>query len=108
MKPNRNQIQSIAKGKIPFILQGVPFIIIHELVKMKLSQETSWEWAFAVSPKEEEHVTIDRQTALDIIREHNMAVCHKQKEGQIYETPERPFYDQFKNYFAINTKRQEA
>lgn len=100
MKPNKTLIKSIVDGIIPVAFAQQPFVIIHEAVKLRLSQETVWEWTIAVSPDESDHATIDRDTALSIIQRYDMTVSHRQREGQIYETPEKPFYERFKEFYS--------
>lgn len=95
MRPSKTHIANLRKGIIPFIMQGTPFVIIHEIVRMNLTQETAWEWTIVASLDDKEHVTISRDEALEIIRNNKMTVCHTQKEGQIYELPGEPFYKMY-------------
>ncbi len=91
----KRDIQKLSNGQMPASLKGKPFAVIRQSVKLLLSDSQSWQWEVVTSPKDTDATEIERQTALDIIRENDMKLTYSSIHGQVYETPGKPFHETY-------------
>ena len=90
--PSPKDIKRLAQGEIPPFLQDKPFVILHYSVSARMIDESTFKWGLYLSPEDEDSATIDRQTALSIIRENGMSLALSIDCGQVYELPGKPFH----------------
>lgn len=94
-KISKRDLRRLAEGDIPFTLRGRPFIIMHQSVTLRCTDEQSAQWNLDLSPDEEDSIPISRGTALAIIEANGMSLAHQKSCGQIYELPGQPFWEMY-------------
>lgn len=88
---SKRDLRRLAKGETPSTLESVPFAIVRSSIRVPGLSSVSWGWELAISPKEEDIIPINRETAVSIIEANGMTAVHKRPFGQIYELPGQPF-----------------
>lgn len=97
---SRKDINNLAKGNMPLLLEGIPFIVMRESVGMRLSPDRCWQWLIMFAPNEKNPTEITRKDAIKIIDAFGMEQVLSSKDGQIYETKGKPFYNLYQKFFA--------
>lgn len=90
--PSPRDIRRLAEGEVPPFLLDKPFVIVHYSVSARCIDESSFQWGIYLSPDDKDSATLDRKTAISIIRANGMRLEHREKCGQVYELPGKPFH----------------
>ena len=93
-------LKRIAKGDIPDILSGNPFVVIRHSVHILGMTDVDWAWDISFSPDIDDAYEIPRSMALDIIRNNRMSLSHRENCGQIYEMSGNPFHKKYEQTYS--------
>lgn len=104
MDKNRD-LRRLAKGQVPTSLEDKPFAVIRYNVRMIFINETSYQYAIALSGDEKDLIPVDRRTAHEIINANAMELAYSGSDGKVYEMPGAPFHKKWaktKKYSAAS------
>jgi len=99
MKIDRKDIKRLKEGKIPYSLNGKPFIVIRGSVQMGKTDMYFWNYSVTTSPRGEDLTEIKKEDAIKIIEKFDMTEALNNKNGQIYEAKGKPFLERYKNTY---------
>jgi len=106
MNIDKKDIRRIANGDIPEILSGKPFVVIRQSVHILGMTDVEWAWEISFSPDIDDSIEIPRSLALDIIRNNNMDLSHREACGQIYEMPGQPFLKKYEHTYSGQNRHE--
>lgn len=107
--PTSRELEKLKRGEAPAWLTEQVYAVIRYYVTFPGSPDVAWNWAliFKPTPKSESReglppgaVEMERKDAMEIIENNNLCVAMKNRYGEIYEMPGKPFLEKFKNYFS--------
>lgn len=86
-------------------IKDKPFCVIR--YNIRAAGEEGKEWGLTTSPSKEDLVVLSKTEAREIIKQYGLVEAMKNEDGVVYDTPDKSFYNQFKDYFKNRWKKKE-
>ena len=75
-------------------------IVMKSAVRVRfISDQVTWEYFIVEEPEEEEPLKpqrVDKETAMEYIREHGLKEAYRTKDGTIWDTPDQSFRNKYR------------
>ena len=87
-------------------------IVIHSMTKERISKTVCYEWSLHEAHRNRHgelfmrSQLIKREKAMELIKKHGLVEAYREREGQIYDTPDGAFKSLFPNGVSTNAEKE--